>query len=124
MDSTYRLHLATRIHFILLRELGSGIDVNLMLKRDLYALDVINVCRASDSDELSRLADQFIAASRSPELAWTHTTGFGESLLPGSLHRDSEFGVAPPGAAGIRSRFISWLSPLAFLAGQKPAAPR
>jgi hypothetical protein len=64
MDSTHRLHLATRIHFALLRELGSGIDVGLMLSRDLYALDVINVCRASDNEELEHLAEQFVQASR------------------------------------------------------------
>jgi hypothetical protein len=64
MDSNHRLHLATRIHFALLRELGSGIDVGLMLSRDLYALDVINVCRASDNEELEHLAEQFVRASR------------------------------------------------------------
>ena len=64
MDSTHRLHLATRIHFALLRELGSGIDVGLMLSRDLYALDVINVCRASENEELEQLAEQFVRVSQ------------------------------------------------------------
>lgn len=64
MDSrTHRLQIATRIHFALLRELGSGIDVGLMLSRELYALDVLNVCRASENEELERLAEQFVHAS-------------------------------------------------------------
>ncbi|MFN3415075.1 MAG: hypothetical protein ACK4ZD_02015 [Caldimonas sp.] len=60
---THRLQIATRIHFALLRELGSGIDVGLMLSRELYALDVLNVCRASENEELERLAEQFVQAS-------------------------------------------------------------
>lgn len=60
---THRLQIATRIHFALLRELGSGIDVGLMLSRELYALDVLNVCRASENEELERLAEQFVHAS-------------------------------------------------------------
>ena len=92
MDTNERLHLATRIHFILLRDLGSGIDVNLMLKRELYALDVINVCRAIDNDELSRLAELFIKASRPPEFALSRTTSFSDSISPGNLHVDSAFG--------------------------------
>lgn len=63
MDCTSRLHLATRIHYALLRQLGSGIDVALMLQREMYALDVVNVCLASDDDELARLAEQFVRAS-------------------------------------------------------------
>ncbi len=64
MDSTTRLHLATKIHFALIRLLGTGIDVGLMLQRELYALDVINVCRASDDDELAHLAEQFVRLSQ------------------------------------------------------------
>jgi hypothetical protein len=120
MDTNYRLHLATRIHFILLRELGRGIDVSLMLKRELYALDVINVCRASDNDELARLAEQFIKATRSPEFAWARTTGFGESLSPSELRADSDFGVQPS-LREVKAKSTSWWSPLAFLTGHKPA---
>ena len=110
MDSNDRLHLATRIHFILLRELGSGIDVNLMLKRDLYALDVINVCRASDNEELIRLADLFVKACRSPEFAWSRTTGFGDSLLPAKSDRDSGFDtpMPPVPVAQPKWRAFSW----------------
>ncbi|MFN3298028.1 hypothetical protein [Caldimonas sp.] len=66
---THRLQIATRIHFALLRELGSGIDVGLMLSRELYALDVLNVCRASENEELERLAEQFVHASLPRPLA-------------------------------------------------------
>ncbi|GIX23035.1 MULTISPECIES: hypothetical protein [Caldimonas] len=59
-----RLQIATRIHFTLLRELGSGIDVGLMLSRERYALDVLHVCRASENEELERLAEEFAQISR------------------------------------------------------------
>ena len=52
MDANHRLHLATKLHFGLLRHLGEGIDIGAMLKREDYALDVINVCLACDDAEL------------------------------------------------------------------------
>ncbi len=54
-----RLQVATKIHFYLLRELGQGIDVEQMLRQDLYARDVLLVCAACESPELTKLADQF-----------------------------------------------------------------
>lgn len=94
MDATHRLHLATKIHFGLLRHLGEGIDVGAMLKREDYALDVINVCLACGDDELRRLAQSFVEVSAPPPGHASHdplwagdTSGFGLSEPPPSaLH--------------------------------------
>lgn len=63
MDSKHRLQLATLIHEALLRRFGSGIDVALMLQRERYALDVVNICLASDDDELADLAKAYVRAA-------------------------------------------------------------
>ena len=54
-----RLHLATRIHFGLLRENGRGIDVGRMLRQRDYALQVLRRCRGVASFALLDLADRF-----------------------------------------------------------------
>lgn len=102
-----RFHLATRIHFALLRQLGEGIDVGRMLKQRDYADEVLQICRGIDDFALVELADRFDDASAAEsarnhmaqaalraraalaqiplrraaapqELAWSgHTSGFG-----------------------------------------------
>lgn len=54
-----RLRIATRIHYLLVRYLGDGIDVAAMLKRDDYAREVLFVCDASDDPELHTLAKAY-----------------------------------------------------------------
>jgi hypothetical protein len=61
MDNS-RLRIATRIHYLLARYLGDGIDVSAMLKRDDYAREVLFVCAASDDPELHALAQAYRAA--------------------------------------------------------------
>ena len=61
MDNS-RLRIATRIHYLLARYLGDGIDVSAMLKRDDYAREVLFVCAASDDPELHALAKAYRAA--------------------------------------------------------------
>jgi hypothetical protein len=97
-----RLQIATRMHYVLLRELGQGIDVGRMLKRDDYALDVLLVCDAHPPEhELARLARAFraCAADVAPvsTTAWREShfapvSGFGASQLPGAPDTTS----APP----------------------------
>jgi hypothetical protein len=89
-----RLQIATRMHYVLLRELGQGIDVGHMLKREAYALDVLLVCEAHPAEhELARLARAFRAceAGVAPmsTTAWRESqfapaSGFGASQLPGA----------------------------------------
>ena len=128
MDSTHRLHLATKIHFALLKQLGSGIDVGLMLKRELYALDVLNVCRASDNDELEQLAEQFVQATSPAPLpseqegAWARP--YANRLRAGNLVTiDEDFDQGfTPAAARRENRPLSWLSPLNLFGALRQAA--
>jgi hypothetical protein len=57
-----RLRIATRIHFLLLRYLGEGVDVARMLKSDDEAREVLWVCEGSGQRELVTLAGQYRAA--------------------------------------------------------------
>lgn len=63
MDASIRFRIATRIHHALIRELGEGIDVVMMLGREPYAREVLHVCNACGSRELVRLARHFRAAT-------------------------------------------------------------
>jgi hypothetical protein len=63
MDATARMHLATRIHYALLRYLGTGIEANRMLADASYAREVLYVCEGSRDETLQDLARQFAAAS-------------------------------------------------------------
>ena len=69
MDPTSRLRIATRIHYALLRHLGTGIDVGYMLKRDDYAREVLYVCQGSGDAELAALALKFEQASAEAAMA-------------------------------------------------------
>ncbi len=85
-----RLRSATRIHHLLARHLGAGIDVGAMLKREDYAREVLFVCDASDDAELHALAAQFRAAAAAAgtapiprDAAWSEdSSGFGVSAPP------------------------------------------
>lgn len=115
MTALTRLHLATRIHLALLRELKQGIDVRRMLRERDYAEEVLDVCRGIDDLALLEMADRFddeTAAEdarahmaeaarraraalaeiprRTPsvpqDLAWSqHTSGFGVTQAPAGL---------------------------------------
>ena len=50
-----RLQIAARIHFFLKRELGTGIDVETMLKRASYAGEVLALCDGARGTELEKL---------------------------------------------------------------------
>jgi len=71
MDPTSRLRIATRIHYALLRHLGTGIDVGYMLKREDYAREVLYVCEGTGDAELASLARKFEQASLEATLAET-----------------------------------------------------
>ena len=59
MDLETRRQLANRIHLLLRRELGQGIDVVRTLADPLYARDVLLVCDAMPGTEQASLAQQF-----------------------------------------------------------------
>ena len=132
MTALTRLHLATRIHLALLRELKQGIDVRRMLRERDYAEEVLEVCRGIDDLALLEMADRFDdenaaedarahmaeAAQRAraalaeipkrapgvpQDLAWSrHTSGFGVTQAPAGLET-GPLSLAPTSAP--RSRF-------------------
>jgi hypothetical protein len=92
--SNRRLQLATRIHYALLRELGSGIDVGSLLKHALYARDVLLVCDACSGHDLPRLAKAFRGAMQDAA-APGGTTGF--STFGASRFGASQASMPPEG---------------------------
>ncbi len=101
MSTPVQLRIATRIHFILKRDLGEGINVAAMLSDDCEAREVLFVCQASGNAELVSLARQFVHAGKlakpsalakaeaPPDTDWSRdTSGFGitqaaELSMPG-----------------------------------------
>ncbi len=58
-----RQRIAQRMGQMLLRELGSSVEVKRMLAQPLYARDVLLVCDAMRGSELATLAEQYRAAT-------------------------------------------------------------
>jgi len=95
VDHNTRLRIATRIHFALLRHLGEGVDVAMMLKHEGQAREVLWVCEACGDPELVALGRQYqraIALEDETRVAAGHaqqdtpwardTSGFGVSQPP------------------------------------------
>ena len=86
-----RLQIAARIHFFLLKELGTGIDVEGMLKAPHYAREVLAMCDRARGTRLHQLGQDFrrVTAELAGPAAGGHagveqpwaadTTGFGVS---------------------------------------------
>jgi hypothetical protein len=113
MDPTSRLRIATRIHYALLRNLGTGIDVGYMLKREDYAREVLYVCEGSGDAELASLARKFERASIEATLAESK-----HAPLDG-LHtgRETDWGGTRMGDldAGHDRASSRWLTPSRWL---------
>ncbi len=122
MDLNTRLRIATRIHFALLRHLGEGVDVAVMLKHEELSREVLWVCEASGDPELVALGRQYqravtLEAEASmagghavQDTAWAKdTSGFGISQPPEHL---------PVLTAAVTPRAPSkgsWLNPAKWL---------
>lgn len=63
MTDTSRLRIASRIHDLVLHELGEDVNIALMLGPAEYSRAVLSLCRSCGSSELVRLAEQFLHAS-------------------------------------------------------------
>ena len=63
MDPTYRLRIATRLHFLLLRRYGQDIDVGHLLKCRARDHDGLWLCKATGDVELITLARQLAHAN-------------------------------------------------------------
>jgi hypothetical protein len=89
VSTPVQLRIATRIHFILKRDLGEGINVAAMLSDAGEAREVLFVCQASGNPELVSLARQYVNAGKlakpaqakgdaPQDAAWArNTSGFG-----------------------------------------------
>ena len=116
MHSPHCLKIARRMHLLLQREIGRGVDLQRMLRDPLYARDVLLVCQALPRTELPELAEFYRRAAACPdeaELAAAKRrkgTGFNSSRLLHSL-----FG--PP--AGPKAQAAPMSPPLRL--GSRPA---
>ena len=106
-----RLQIAARIHFFLKREVGTGIDVETMLKRPGYAGEVLAMCDRAQGTELAELARRFRAVTAEAERIAHHrvaqpwaadTSGFGlsrpleDAQLPSSQAASPRRKSSPP----------------------------
>lgn len=123
MDEHLRLRLATRINHLLMRELGEGVDVGMLLKRAPYAAEVLYVCAASGNEELKSLGAEFALATQAHharvveamERAAAPSKAAASSGWPSS---PSDFSPSQPvddptqprrrATAAVRSSFAPW----------------
>ncbi len=117
MSTAVQLRIAARIHFLLKRDLGEGINVAAMLSDEHEAREVLFVCQASGNAELVSLARQFVNARKyakastgdAPQDAgWSdNTSGFGlfEPLAATGKPAESD---DPPEESSWRSATL-WL---------------
>ena len=76
MHKRHCLTLADRIHALLAREIGQGVDRQRLLREPLYARDALPLCDALRHSGLPALAQQFRDA-----LMAHVTPRFGEQLV-------------------------------------------
>ncbi len=69
MHTRHCLKIADRIHLLLVRELGQGLDRQRMLREQLYARDVLLVCDAMRPTDAPFLAMHFRRCAASPDEA-------------------------------------------------------
>ena len=99
MHPRHALKIAARIHRMLLRELGQGLDRQRMVREPLYARDVLLVCDALRDTDAPFLAQHFRLAATAPE------EGKG-----GASAREERKGGASARARGFSvSRFLASL---------------
>ncbi len=84
MDTSRLFRIANRIHLLLLKELGQGIDVQRLLNERLYARDVLLVCDAQPGTDLASLALHF-RHTRAALAAAAPGTGGTPAEAPGSF---------------------------------------
>ena len=125
MHTRHCLKLADRIHLLLVRELGQGLDRQRMLREPLYARDVLLVCDAMLLTDAPFLAMHFRRCAAGPDeaeqaaarraaakgrgLSVGLSAGIGAGFSAGlsaSRFLNSLFGspdAATPGQAGART---------------------
>lgn len=113
MHTRHCLKIADRIHLLLVRELGQGLDRQRMLREPLYARDVLLVCDAMHLTDAPFLAMHFRRCAASPDEAEQAavrraaakgrglSAGFSASRFLNSLFGNAD--AATPGQAGART---------------------
>ena len=102
MNTRSCLKIADRMHELLLRELGQGVDGLRMVAEPLYARDVLLVCDAMPGTELATLAQHFRVAANeraedeAPAPPPAAASGFGASVVS---RLSSGFGRSKPGSS-------------------------
>jgi hypothetical protein len=91
-----RLQIATRIHYLLLREIGQGIDIERMLKQPRYERDVLLVCDACPGTELATLAQQYREAGMPPAAGVNVRRGGHAPQATGWSGSTTGFGITRP----------------------------
>jgi hypothetical protein len=123
MNTSRLFHIANRIHLLLLKELGQGIDVRRMMNERLYARDVLLVCDARPGTDLASLAQHFrttrsaiadavptlhAVAERPSGFSQTLSSLFGHDFEVSQPFADSAFRLKPP-PAKKRSAPARWI---------------
>ena len=90
MHTRHGFKLADRIHVLLVRELGQGLDRQRMVHEPRYARDVLLVCDALRGTDAPLLAQAFRRAAAGSDAALQAPAGFSTSHFLLSL-----FGALP-----------------------------
>jgi hypothetical protein len=122
VSNPVQLRIAARIHFLLKRDLGEGINVSAMLNDANEAREVLFVCQASGNRELVSLGRQFVQAGKLVH-AERSADGAARADAPQDAawsRNSSGFGITPPQAPEERS----WRSATQWLRRGVSRAPR
>jgi hypothetical protein len=119
MKTDSRSALAHRMHRLLRRELGQGIDEARLLAEPLYARDVLLVCDALPGPGLALLASQFRQAG--PSGPQDRFAGSSESWPPSAADSAGPDSTGSPHSLPAVARPAprrNWLSPGRWLGGR------
>lgn len=100
MHTRHCLKIADRIHHLLVREIGQGLERQRMVREPRYARDVLLVCDALRHTDAPYLARHFRRAAASPDeaelAAVRKASGFSASRFLNSLFGPAAGLSAPP----------------------------
>jgi hypothetical protein len=119
MNPDPRSALAHRMHLLLRRELGQGIDETRLLAEPLYARDVLLVCDALPEPGLALLASQFrqVGHEGPPDRQGRNSESWPPSGAD-SAPADSQGSQDSLPATARQAPRRSWLSPGRWLGGR------
>ena len=132
MNTRRCLRIAERIDTLTRTELRIGIDPRRMVADALYARDVLLVCDAQRSSDLSVLSQHFRVSANElsdhstlpstwgqDSSSFAPASGFESSSMPANLpSRPSTFGTTPAAQASQAERQRLWFSPYRWTDGK------